>query len=371
MAGEGLTFYLFGVGENPTIANQPGRTSDLPLGLDLHYQLVAHGGANPTAATVRREQLLLGLAMVVLHDHPVLSAGVTVNGVDVFGAVGLPDDNLMSITLRKIEPDQAISWWTASPVGPRAAAYYTVSVILLQEDPAPLTGPPVLVREVFGFVGMAPHLVSTTSRQTLAVPGGTPTPVTSSPAQVAPGGTFEVSGYGFGSDVVVRVRAETWDDYRELGGAAVRPGDGVEILTTGLDPMVDGRLVPPGMMRVRAVRREDRLLADGTTRTFEFESNDTVITVVPAIDAVNAGAPLTINGGPFSGPGIDPATVRLSLGADELVAAGGAPNAGELRVVDRTTIEFVPTDPIPSGVAERVRLLVNGAECLPTWYVAP
>ena len=75
MQGEGLTFYLYAVGENVTAANRPGRTADHPLGLDLHYQLVPHGGNPPTTATAQREQLLLGLAMKVLHDHPRLEAG--------------------------------------------------------------------------------------------------------------------------------------------------------------------------------------------------------------------------------------------------------------------------------------------------------
>lgn len=372
MTGEGLTLHLYGLGENATAANRQGRTSELPLGLDLHYQLVAHGGGGaPTASTIRREQLLLGLAMRVLHDVPRIEAGVSVNGVDILGASGIPAGNTMSITLRKLEPEQAITWWTASSVGPRAAAYYTVSVALVQEEPTPVSGPPVLVREVFGFAGTAPHLVSSAATHQIARPGSAPVPVRSSPAQVPPGGTFDVLGHGFRPDVGVRVRAESWDDYGELGGATVRTSDGIEILTTGLDTQVEGRLVVPGVMRVRAVRREERLLADGTTKEFTFDSNDTVLTVVPDVAAVAPGAPFTIDGGPFEGPGIDPADVRLTVGPDELTLAGAAPAAGEFRIVDRSTIEFVPASLPASGTAERLRLLVNGAECLPTWFVAP
>lgn len=372
MSSEGLTLHLYGLGENATAANRPGRTADLPLGLDLHYQLVAHGGGNnPTAATIRREQLLLGLAMRVLHDVPRLEAGVSVNGVDVFGASGIPGGNTMSITLRKLEPEQAITWWTASTIGPRAAAYYTVSVVLVQEQPSPVSGPPVLAREVFGFVGSAPHLVSSAATHQIARPGTAPVPVRSSPAQVLPGGTFEVLGHGFGPDVGVRVRAEGWESYGQLGGATVRTGDGIEILTTGLDPQVEGRPVVPGVMRVRAVRLEERLLTDGSTREFTFESNDTVITVVPDVGAITPGVPFTIDGGPFEGPGIDPADVRLAVGPDELTRTGAAPAAGEFRIVDRSTIELVPLSLGGSGTVERLRLLVNGAECLPTWFVAP
>ena len=52
-------------------------------------------------------------------------------------------------------------------------------------------------------------------------------------------------------------------------------------------------------------------------------------------------------------------------------ASGGNVGAGEFRVVDRSTIRFRPPAGFASGDLVRVRLIVNGAECLPSWYVAP
>ena len=95
------------------------------------------------------------------------------------------------------------------------------------------------------------------------------------------------------------------------------------------------------------------------------------MTVVPRVDTVTTGNPHTVRGGPFTGPGIDPDGVRLTVDGRELVAPTGALSAGELQVTDRTRIDFLPPTGLVSGAPVRLRLLVNGAECLPTWYVAP
>ena len=372
MTAEGLTFYLYGVGENSTASNRAGRTADLPLGLDLHYQLVAHGGAAPaTTVSMQREQLLLGLAMKVLHDHQRLEAGLIVAGVDVLGSVGIPAGNTMGITLQRLEPDQAVTWWTAGQTGVRAAAYYTVAVALLQESVPPVSGPPVLVREVFGSSSLAPYLISSNATHVLARTGEPPVTVRTSPAQVPPGGSFEVAGDGFSGQLAVAVRSEPWPDWQELGGVSLRSVDGVPTLVTVLDPMPGGRLVVPGLLRVRVLRSEERTLRAGGTKVLRSDSNETPVMVVPMIDAITTGNPHRVQGGPYAGPGIDSAGIRLTLDAEELVQVAGTTSAGEFTVVDRGLIRFRPPDGLVSGTPVRLRLLVNGAECLPTWYLAP
>jgi hypothetical protein len=193
---------------------------------------------------------------------------------------------------------------------------------------------------------------------------------------VPPGAGFELSGDGFSGELSVQVRGESWPDWQSLTGASLRTVDGVPTLFTALDPMPGGRLVVPGLLRVRVVRAEERQLADGTTRRFTFDSNETAVSVVPVVTSVTVPAPASgnphrINGGPFSGPGIDADAVRLALGADELVQVGGNVTAGEFRIIDRSTIRFRPPAGFSPGDLVRVRLIVNGAECLPAWYVAP
>ena len=83
-----LTLWLYHVSENTHLrdVDRPSRTGDAekrsPLVLDLHYLLTVHptgsgqGGQSgvSTAATSEQHELL-GLAMQVLHDNPILHAG--------------------------------------------------------------------------------------------------------------------------------------------------------------------------------------------------------------------------------------------------------------------------------------------------------
>jgi hypothetical protein len=43
----------------------------------------------------------------------------------------------------------------------------------------------------------------------------------------------------------------------------------------------------------------------------------TAVSVLPVVAGVTTAATHVIDGGPFAGPGIDPETVRLTLGAEE------------------------------------------------------
>jgi hypothetical protein len=311
--------------------------------------------------------------MKALHNLPRLDAGVTVGAVDLFAAAGIDDDNSMGIVLNPITPEQAVSWWNASQSGPRAAAYYTVSVALVQEQPAPVSGPPVLVREVFGFAGLAPTIIGTATTHQIATPGQPPAPITTAPAQVVPGGTFEINGSGFSGDITVNVEPDGAARPSSLAGASVRIAGGVETITTSIDRRLDGRAVVPGLMKLWVTRHETRTTRTGETVVFGSDSNQTAVQVVPAIDGLTQpggpGTPFEIAGGPFADAAIDPAAVRLMIGTDELALTNGAPAAGEFRIVDPTTIEFVAV--VAPGEPTRVRAVVNGAENLPHWMVAP
>lgn len=372
MAGEGLCWFLYAVGENAVVATLPGPPAGKPLGVDMFFQLTAHGAANPpTTVSTQREQLLLGLAMKTLHEHPRLEAGLAVGGLDIFASAGLPSENSLGVELLKLEPDQAVAWWTASPASVRAAAYYRVSVALLQEAPATISGPPVLQPEVFGFAGLAPHIATTRSHHEITRPGSAPVRFVSSPATVEIGGRFEIAGIGFGPTPVVSIRGEGWGAAQQLSGATGRVVDGIDTLEASIDARVGGESVVPGMLRVAVVRHEDKLLSDGSTRRFDHASNDTAVSVLPSIDAINFGIRIRITGGPFQDPRIDPTGVRLLLDADELGLVGGPPGPGEFRVIDRTRFDFSPAAPQTSGAVVRLRVLVNGAENSPYWYVAP
>lgn len=374
MAGEGIGLHLYAVGHNDVAPSLPQSPVADALGLDLHYQLTAHGSANPaTSASVRREQLLLGLAMKALHDHSILKAGLTVAGVDVFDTVGLSADNSLTISLSRLDPEQAVSWWMASTASVRAAAYYRVSIAFIQEDPPELSGPPVLTREVFGFAGLAPHVGSTRSRHLITRPGHTPQSVVNSPATVEPGGSFELVGYGFGPAPVVSVECDRWARPEPLSGITTRIIGGSETILASLDTRLAALTVTPGLYRVEVTRTEERSTTTGEPATFAHRSNLAAITVVPRIEDVDPpdvdspDDPVVLTGGPFA-----PAdSVRLLIDGDELVPSPGSPEPGRFRVTDSNTIRFRPPAPRPSGVLVRVRVMVDGAENLPYWYRSP
>lgn len=374
MTGEGLTWYLYGVGEDSLVGNQPGHPATRPLGLELHYQLCAHGGADPpTTADTQRQHLLLGLAMKALHNIPRLEAGVRVGGLDLFTAANIDPDNNMSVVLNRTTPEQAVAWWNASQSGPKAAVYYTVSVALVQEDPSTLPSPPVLTREVHGFAGMAPFITGTSNTTQLAIPGQAVQTMTTAPAQVTPGTTFRIHGSGFADDIAVLLRRPGDDEPMVVPGASVQVAGGIETITVQLPERIDGGAVIPGLTGLWVTRTETRTGRSGDPVELTTESNITTIHIVTAVRAVTqpggAGTPYEVEGGPFADPSIAPDSVRILLGTAELTAAAAAPGPGEYELTSATTLRFQP--PAAITVPTRLRVAINGTENLPFWMVPP
>ncbi len=371
ITGEALGLHLYALGENGHFKNPVGPVASHPLALDLYYQLTAHGQpATPTLQSVQREHLLLGLAMKVLHDFPTLDSTLTVNGVQIFTAVGLSDDNVLRVELQTVEPEQAVTWWTASSESVRPSAYYQVAVAFLEPEPAPAAAPPVLGRSILGFVGTAPYVEGTEASHLLALPGQAPQTITVSPAQIEPGGSFTITGSGLGGDPTVTLSHEAWAEPAALAGGSYLAAGDREELTVGVDPVVGGNTVLPGLYAVRVIRHDIRRLDDGSERDFPQASNEGVVLVVPAVTSLaTPPGPYEVTGGPFEHSGIT--SVRVLVDGIELTATAAAPVAGEFQVVDAQTIEFrLPTDP-PSGASVRLRLIVNGVENLPFWFTAP
>src|SRR6516162_8520179 len=75
-----LNLFLYQITRNAAYANrdmprhvQPGETGIPPLPLNFHYLLTAFGKDDDTTK-IPLGHKLLGMAMSILHDHPVLSA---------------------------------------------------------------------------------------------------------------------------------------------------------------------------------------------------------------------------------------------------------------------------------------------------------
>lgn len=132
------------------------RLSNPPLALDLHYLVTAYGAEDLNA------EVLLGYAMQLLHDTPVLTrqqlltvlAGVDpVDGTILpspFGAMSAADladqIELIKITPVFLNTEDLSKLWTSMQARYRPSMAYMASVVLIQSSGATRSAPPVLQR---------------------------------------------------------------------------------------------------------------------------------------------------------------------------------------------------------------------------------
>ncbi|MGH8904998.1 MAG: DUF4255 domain-containing protein [Egibacteraceae bacterium] len=119
---------------------RPGETSFPPLPLVLHYVLTAYGANDDDIAA----HTVLGRAMSVLHDHPIL-------GPDEFKDVVAGTDldqqiERVRITPQPLSVDEMYRLWTAFQTQYRISAAYEVSVVLIESTQPKRTPLPVLTR---------------------------------------------------------------------------------------------------------------------------------------------------------------------------------------------------------------------------------
>jgi hypothetical protein len=148
------------------------RLSNPPLALDLHYLISAYGASDLHA------EILLGYAMQLLHEQPVIARKAIVKALQPSPDVGttlppalraLADSGLQDqVEQLRIMPEFLSSedlskFWTATLSHYRPCAAYQVSVVLIQaEDPRPLPLP-VLTRGLTVAPDLLPPLPNITS----------------------------------------------------------------------------------------------------------------------------------------------------------------------------------------------------------------
>lgn len=157
-----LNLYLHRVTPNPALANSDlptrdpaGRVVNKPrLALDLHYLLTAYSGQE------LHPEIVLGYAMEVLHENPILARGLIrqfltsgVNGsilpqaFQSAEASQLADQiELIKITLQTLSVDDMSKLWTAFQSHYRTTLSYLVSVVLIERDQPRRSPLPVLSR---------------------------------------------------------------------------------------------------------------------------------------------------------------------------------------------------------------------------------
>jgi hypothetical protein len=124
----------------------PGEIGNPPLPLNLFYLVTAYGEAND--ATKPSGHRLLGAAMSILHDHPLLGA----EEIRLATQSPVPDADLdrqierVRVTEHPISLDELSKLWTGFSSPFRLSAAYQVSVVLIESRRPTRSGLPVLAR---------------------------------------------------------------------------------------------------------------------------------------------------------------------------------------------------------------------------------
>jgi Pvc16 N-terminal domain len=131
------------------------RASNPPLALDLHYLLTAYGNADLQA------EILLGYAMHVLHERPVLDrtairtaldpspldASILPQELQALVASDLADQvEAVTVTPEPMDTEEMSRLWSAMQAHYRPTAGYLVSVVLIEARKPARTPLPVLSR---------------------------------------------------------------------------------------------------------------------------------------------------------------------------------------------------------------------------------
>ena len=159
-----INLFLYGVSPNPGWRNEAlpsrdgagrARLTNPPLALDLHYLLSAYSGGDLHA------EILLGYAMQLLHEMPVLTREAIRTALNPSPVVapnlppalralaesGLAEQiELIKLTPQHLNTEEVSKLWSATLSHLRPSVAYSASVVLIQAERPARTPLPVLTR---------------------------------------------------------------------------------------------------------------------------------------------------------------------------------------------------------------------------------
>jgi hypothetical protein len=353
-----INLFLYRVTENGYLKNQeiPGKGQPgngyghPPLSLNLHYLLTAYGALGDpdvTAANPLDERIahfLLGSAMQVFHDMPIIVRGATQSGGQQILHASLRSEfEEIKLTLEPLSLEDVAKVWTALNRPYRLSAAYEVSVVQIESDV-----PTKYVR----LVGELPQA----GPRSRAVPSAGPS------IDSVQGGELPGPYARIGDNVVVEgsnLAAEVTRAF--LGGVDATAG-----VITALDEQVvltvpDHPALQPGPVTVRI--GHEVVFGDPPRRRPGPSSGVAVFVLVPSIEKMTKNL------------GASPRRIRLK--GSRLLAKGARcvalvgdvaiPSSAFLASPERTARDI--TVPLPDELPDgeyAVRVRVNEAESLET-----
>lgn len=148
---------------------RPGETGTPPLALNLYYLITAYGRDNDAQRPFSHQ--LLGRAMAVLLDHPLLGAEeikAALPGNDLWQQV-----ERIRFTLQPLPQDELSKLWTGFQTGFRLSMAYEATVVLIESGQSIRAPLPVLARgsDDRGALVQASLAPPLPTLDTLALPG--------------------------------------------------------------------------------------------------------------------------------------------------------------------------------------------------------
>jgi Pvc16 N-terminal domain len=385
-----MNFYLLHVSRDPYWRNAPVQGSlaqfnqSQPLSLNLSYLLTSYSEQNWAL-----EQLLMSIAFEYFHANPIYHS----NTVE------------FTITVEADTIEEMSRLWQAITVPIRLSALFRVAVVFLAPpvQPVPDARLPVEVNLSVAPDLNAPPPVPLPPPQLFELaaqieyrvpPGSTldpdappsfttsainPTAINTSPVIVG-GQTLRVRGSGLNQPDAAAVYLSSggseWQvNFTRLYGtsASGTAGDADELVLRV--PLSYAEMPAPGTAITNTPLPAAFLISVGSASTPGYRSNPLPITFAPTVTGIGPGEPILAHDGAqvytFTANGLITGATSVFLESTELTI-GGAPAAGVATVDAPTgTIAFMLPSPtgFPSKTYVRVRIVVNGIEAPPGWWV--
>ena len=379
-----VNLFLYRATENPALKNQmipgqghPSEYGDPPLSLVLHYLLTAYGATEDTTALSDiRTHFLLGSAMRVLHDYPIITGQLTTihsPATQILHASLRDEFEQVKITFDPVSLEDLSKVWTALSRPYRFSAAYTVSVVQIESRRIRTLPAPVLTRRLHMAISKRPAITNVYRRP--AVPGG---PIGDITAHV--GQELAIEGKNFRavqtwvrlgdlepigvtpiSDTEIRIAIPDTDYPIDQDHAAIRPIPLEDQLRPGAQSVEVQTLLQTEMV---AGGLDHGVVVDSQNRQ---ASNQSVFLLAPQITGVNpgsvaaasvSGAILTATGNRLFSPGEKTVVLVGDVSIPVEEPGPGGPQSDTSIEVRLTT--FGLTSP-PAGLYP-VRIMVNGVE---------
>lgn len=310
------------------------RVANAPLALNLHYLVSAYTGGELHA------EILLGFAMQVLHEMPVLTresiraalhpqpggGGTTAPAMRALAGTGLEDQvELIKLTPEYLNTEEISKLWTAMQSHFRPTAAYTASVALIESARPLRAALPVLSRGIVDPLTRREAGVAVHPNLDPAYPMLTAIVLPGNDVAAHLGDTVTLEGRLLGGSQ--RAMALAHDRFGTTVLAALPPSgpDDARAIRVVLDPARAASL-PVGIYRVQA-----RLVVPGETES--RVTNTVALTIAPRITNLPLAVSRDANGTArfaidFLPPLREGQHASLILGSDaHLAQASGSPSA--------------------------------------------